>query len=544
MILSNLFKKAFITESQQEFPRTIALVGGSFKPPHAGHWYMVEQYAKKADEVVVLISDPKSAKSMRKTSAGTVITAQMAKDIFDIYIKRYGLSNKVKAIVSSEPSPITAMFKYVDDNLKDVDVIFGVSKKDDDLKRFSNVQKYADELHNKNNVNILDPSTTAVEPYEANGKPISATDIRANLDKPNVVKPMLPAKLSDADVKKVLEILSTGKKVESVESVFEEDAVCIEADITDDLLKNAKIACYDSNVVLKDEDGKAVPVNPKKFPDRAVNICIDVNGVPVYIFFDAKKKCWDSSFKMNDDTIGALSPNQFGQFFNTQFCNKLFAKLQKIWPLTDPYHADLYNAAIQKRHALGCPCTVDEAADDKEDEEKEKPKFTASGRKIMKFNDSGVSSEGAKFFCWPNTDKVYRWSTWKDWKKIRPLCRMRFKYKDGHTYGITLSTIGDDYKNRGFRSYAIDIPPPLQWLSKDENASLMKLSLFDKFIRHCVEKIQKYVNLDPEEIYAKINNPEKITVDEIRLTQQKIRNTLNQIIKNKQSDSFKWYNSK
>ena len=75
MVLSNLLKKVFIIESQQEFPRTIALVGGSFKPPHAGHWYMVEQYAKKADEVVVLISDPKSAKSMRKTSAGTVITA-------------------------------------------------------------------------------------------------------------------------------------------------------------------------------------------------------------------------------------------------------------------------------------------------------------------------------------------------------------------------------------------------------------------------------------------------------------------------------------
>ena len=75
MVLSKFFRKVFITESQQEFPHTVALIGGSFKPPHAGHWYMVEQYAKKADEVVVLISDPKSAKSIRKTSAGTVITA-------------------------------------------------------------------------------------------------------------------------------------------------------------------------------------------------------------------------------------------------------------------------------------------------------------------------------------------------------------------------------------------------------------------------------------------------------------------------------------
>ena len=223
MVLSNLLKKVFIIESQQEFLRTVALISGSFKPPHAGHFDMIQKYADKADEVVVLISNPKSKKSLRPTCFGTYITPEMSKDVLDLYVQKYGLKN-IEVIVSPEPSPITAMFKYVDDNLKDVDVIFGVSKKDDDLKRFSNIQKYADELHNKNNVNILDPSTTAVEPYEANGKPISATDIRNNLDKPDVVKPMLPAKLSDADVEKVLEILSAGKKDESVESVFEEDS--------------------------------------------------------------------------------------------------------------------------------------------------------------------------------------------------------------------------------------------------------------------------------------------------------------------------------
>jgi hypothetical protein len=42
MILSKLFKQVFITESKQEFTKTIALVGGSYKPPTAAHWYMVE----------------------------------------------------------------------------------------------------------------------------------------------------------------------------------------------------------------------------------------------------------------------------------------------------------------------------------------------------------------------------------------------------------------------------------------------------------------------------------------------------------------------
>ena len=56
----------------------------------------------------------------------------MSKEIFELYIRKYGLSSKVKVEVSKEPSPITAMFKYVDDNLKDVNVIFGVSKKGGD----------------------------------------------------------------------------------------------------------------------------------------------------------------------------------------------------------------------------------------------------------------------------------------------------------------------------------------------------------------------------------------------------------------------------
>ena len=45
---------------KKDFGKTIAIVAGSMKPPHAGHWDMVQQYAEKADEVIVLISDPKS----------------------------------------------------------------------------------------------------------------------------------------------------------------------------------------------------------------------------------------------------------------------------------------------------------------------------------------------------------------------------------------------------------------------------------------------------------------------------------------------------
>ena len=122
----------------------------------------------------------------------------MSKEIFEIYIKKYGLSSKVKVEVSKEPSPVTAMFKYVDDNLKDVNVIFGVSKKGGDENRFKSAMKYyADNEH----INLLDPMTTAVEPYKsADGKEISATALRDNIDNPAFVKSMLPDKLSASDV--------------------------------------------------------------------------------------------------------------------------------------------------------------------------------------------------------------------------------------------------------------------------------------------------------------------------------------------------------
>ena len=61
----------------------------------------------------------------------------------------------------------------------------------------------------------------------------------------------------------------------------------------------------------------------------------------------------------------------------------------------------------------------------------------------------------------------------------------------------------------------------------------MKLSIVDKFIRHCIKKIEDALKLDPEDIYKNINNPEKITVDEIKKTMSVVRKTLNEIIKPK-----------
>lgn len=186
--------------------KTIALVSGALRPPHAGHWSMIEKYADLADEVKVLISNPKNPKSIRKTKNGAVITPEMSKAILEIFIKRYGLNDKVKVEISEKPSPVTAAFDYVDSKIKDAKIYLGSSKKDDDWKRFRAAPDY---FKGRTDIEIVDPQEAAVVPLEGkNGIPFSATQIRDNIDDKDLIKQMMPSKLTSADINKIIEILS------------------------------------------------------------------------------------------------------------------------------------------------------------------------------------------------------------------------------------------------------------------------------------------------------------------------------------------------
>lgn len=541
----------FLNESNQVFQKTVALVGGSFKPPHAGHFAMVQEYAQKADQVVVLISDPKSAKSIRKTNLGTIITPEMAKQIWEIYIQRYGLTNKVVVDISPDPSPIGALYKYIDSNLNDVNVIFGVSTKGDDYKRFLSAPKYYED---NPHIHIMDPKENAVEPFNNNGVAISATDIRNNIDKPDVIAPMLPSKLTQQDIQQIMKILGNDSMTEdeNTENVIEQlkpldETECIHLDITDDLLSTAKIVAYNvGQMVTKNPEEKIQPYNPKKFPEKAIRIKFDVSGLPIEIYLDTKTKKWDSALKYNG-IQSKLSPDQFGQFFKSQFYYMLQQKLQNTWPLSDKFYADLYTGICEKEMSIGeIPAIdedneVDKSMTNKDIDNDNKRDYTSSGRRIVHFGDTQVSKKGAKFFCWPDLKKSFNWSSWADWQKIKPLCRMRFKHGN-YMYGLSLSTLGDDYDTRGFRAYNLTLEPKLQWLTKEETMEVMQLAIVNKFLKHCVEKISKFVEMKPEDVLKQINNPEKLTLKDIIKTQTCIRRTMNSVIKNKQIDSFKWKN--
>ena len=143
---------------------------------------------------------------------------------------------------------------------------------------------------------------------------------------------------------------------------------------------------------------------------------------------------------------------------------KLVKKLIDSWPLSDEMYGKLFIAVANKHVSASNLPTIAEDEDNdkkcekrlkqkKKDKEDKERRYSPSGRKLVKFGDIGVIVSSARFFCWPDKKKLFRWSTWKDWKKIKPLCRLRFKHTNGKEYGMSLSCIGDMYEHRGFRGY-------------------------------------------------------------------------------------------
>lgn len=176
----------------------IALVPGSFKPPHKGHYQMVSLYAGMAKDVVVLISAP-SEKSQRVTKNGKVITPEISKKIFELYVSK--LPN-VTVEISNMPSPVGAAYDALE-SLTGKRVILGASKKDNDWKRWSGAQKWA---ASKNlNVDILDPQLTAVDVLDkSDGTPYSASNIRDNFNDPDAILTDIPEHVDPVQVQNIL----------------------------------------------------------------------------------------------------------------------------------------------------------------------------------------------------------------------------------------------------------------------------------------------------------------------------------------------------
>lgn len=180
---------------EQTNVETIAMVPGSFKPPHKGHYAMIEHFSNISDRVIVVISDPQSEKSIRRTPGGKKMTSSEAREILEIYTK--GLSN-VELVTTSQPVKWVYDF-MAEDTTPGQKVLLGVSGKGEDANRYLRAKKYAPEG--------VDIEASVFTDSDLN---VSASTIRQVLDSPTLgeLDQFLPNHLSKQDKEQVLQILS------------------------------------------------------------------------------------------------------------------------------------------------------------------------------------------------------------------------------------------------------------------------------------------------------------------------------------------------
>lgn len=191
----------FLLESMEN-EQKVALIPGSFKPPHKGHYAMIEHYSKlvgPTGKVIVFVSKP-SAKNARKTKDGKIIEPETVKEILDIFCKNLG---NVEVEVS-QVSPVKSCYD-IGERLDSGVLIFGCSKKGDDIKRFKQIKQYI-ESRNPNLI-VLDPLTTAVDVTNSGDNAVSATDFREAFDDPRRMMEFLPDHLNDGTKEQIINIL-------------------------------------------------------------------------------------------------------------------------------------------------------------------------------------------------------------------------------------------------------------------------------------------------------------------------------------------------
>ena len=82
--------------------KTVAIMPGSFKPPHLGHLKMAEHLSNTADEVLIFVSAPMGSKRLLPYS-GTEITYEKAIELWKLMLQ--GASSNIRLVESASPSP-------------------------------------------------------------------------------------------------------------------------------------------------------------------------------------------------------------------------------------------------------------------------------------------------------------------------------------------------------------------------------------------------------------------------------------------------------
>ena len=187
------------TESQMT---SVALVPGGYKPPTSGHFYLVNEMAKRSEinEVIVLIG--------HKVRDG--ITAEQSLAIWEIYKKH--LPSNVTIQIAEAKSPILDIHKIIGENPQNFYFpVVGIRSEEDaqDIKRFDSLSK----------------KYTNFKTIVLSGDPdISGTKARQALLSGNyeAFKHYLPDTLNDAEKQQVVDILTPQTTLSEIETVDEQ----------------------------------------------------------------------------------------------------------------------------------------------------------------------------------------------------------------------------------------------------------------------------------------------------------------------------------
>ena len=181
----------------EEEKRTVAVYGGGFKPPTAGHFEVVETAIKKnpnIDKFIILIGG--------KERDG--VTPEESILIWDIY-KQY-LPVNVEVKLSPKP-PIQAVYNYAKDH-PDEDVIFVIGAREGNEEDFSDIAKRTKSVGDYPNLRV----ETVVTKGGASGT-AARNAAKVSVEK---LKPLLPKQLKDEEVEEIygyiVDVIQEGRK--------------------------------------------------------------------------------------------------------------------------------------------------------------------------------------------------------------------------------------------------------------------------------------------------------------------------------------------
>jgi len=199
------FEKGEFDVELKKIQGRLAIIPGSFKPPHRGHIEMIKHYLSldNVEKVMLIISrKPREIKHPKTKQVLGHVSYELSQKLFGMYLANENIRQKVSIVKSSPKGPVADTYEYVKNQAQSGDsLVLGVSGKD--RHRFKNLQ-----INTPAGVNVDVGEVAKPITYRGNATPLSGTELRSAIargDKQEMVH-YIPKK-SMKDIKNVMRIL-------------------------------------------------------------------------------------------------------------------------------------------------------------------------------------------------------------------------------------------------------------------------------------------------------------------------------------------------